>query len=84
MNTPHRVRAALLGQPVDRLPYAFWTHFPLTDLDPDALAEATVDFARELVLMRQPRVQRQAAAHGSTAMSKVLRNSIPCTVSTGS
>ena len=48
MNKHQRVRAALLGQPVDRLPYAFWTHFPLTDLDPDALAEATVDFAQEL------------------------------------
>ena len=45
MNKHQRVRAALLGQPVDRLPYAFWTHFPLTDLHPDALAEATVDFA---------------------------------------
>ena len=50
MNKHQRVRAALRGEPVDRLPYAFWTHFPLTDLDPDALAEATVDFARELDL----------------------------------
>lgn len=50
MNKYERVRAALTGEQVDRLPYAFWTHFPLTDLDPDALSEATIDFVRELDL----------------------------------
>lgn len=50
MNRHERVRAALKGEPLDRLPYAFWTHFPLTDLDPDALAEATIEFARDLDL----------------------------------
>ena len=39
MNKHERVRAALRGEPVDRLPYAFWTHFPLTDLDPDELSK---------------------------------------------
>lgn len=50
MNKLERVRAALRIEPVDRLPYSFWTHFPLTDLDPDALAEATIDFVQELDL----------------------------------
>lgn len=50
MNRHERVRAALRGEPVDRLPYAFWTHFPQTDLDPDALSEATIDFVRDLDL----------------------------------
>lgn len=50
MNKHERVGAALKGEPVDRLPYAFWTHFPLTDLDPDQLSEATIDFVRELDL----------------------------------
>lgn len=50
MNKHERVRAALKGEPIDRLPYAFWTHFPLTDLDPDQLSEATIDFVRELDL----------------------------------
>lgn len=50
MNKHERVRAALRGEPVDRLPYAFWTHFPLTDLDPDELSAATIDFVRDLDL----------------------------------
>ena len=50
MTKYERVRAALQGAPIDRLPYAFWTHFPLTDLDPDELSAATIDFAQELDL----------------------------------
>ena len=50
MNAIERVRAALRGEPVDRPPYCFWTHFPLTDLDPDALAQATIDFVTDLDL----------------------------------
>ncbi len=45
-----RVKAALAREEVDRPPYAFWTHFPGIDLDPYALAKATVSFARELDL----------------------------------
>ena len=45
-----RVRAALRGEPVDRPPYSFWTHFPDIDLDPDRLAQTTIAFARELDL----------------------------------
>jgi len=40
-----RVEAALRGDGVDRPPYAFWTHLPGIDLDPEALARATADFA---------------------------------------
>ncbi|MGG5809638.1 uroporphyrinogen decarboxylase family protein [Falsiroseomonas sp. CW058] len=40
------VRAALAGEATPRPPYAFWTHFPDTDLDPDAIARETVAFAR--------------------------------------
>jgi uroporphyrinogen decarboxylase len=40
------VRAALAGEATPRPPYAFWTHYPDTDLDPDAIARETVAFAR--------------------------------------
>ncbi|HEY9054023.1 MAG TPA: uroporphyrinogen decarboxylase family protein [Rectinemataceae bacterium] len=44
MNKMERVRAALAGEPVDRVPYSVWTHFPQLDLDPERLARATVGF----------------------------------------
>lgn len=50
MNKLDRVQAALNGEAVDRPPYAFWTHFPGIDLDPDALARETIAFACELDL----------------------------------
>jgi uroporphyrinogen decarboxylase len=40
------VRAALAGEATPRPPYAFWTHYPETDLDADAIARETVAFAR--------------------------------------
>jgi uroporphyrinogen decarboxylase len=40
------VRAALADEAVPRAPYAFWTHFPDTDLDAEAIARETVAFAR--------------------------------------
>lgn len=46
MNKIERVRAALAGDAVDRLPYGFWTHLPGIDLDPERLAAATAVFAR--------------------------------------
>lgn len=45
MNKLERVRAALTGAAVDRLPYGFWTHLPGIDLDPARLAAETVQFA---------------------------------------
>jgi uroporphyrinogen decarboxylase len=40
------VRAALAGEAAPRPPYGFWTHYPETDLDPEAIARETVAFAR--------------------------------------
>ncbi|WP_137176465.1 uroporphyrinogen decarboxylase family protein [Roseomonas sp. AR75] len=40
------VRAAIAGEATPRPPYAFWTHYPETDLDPDAIARETIAFAR--------------------------------------
>lgn len=40
------VRATLAGEATPRPPFAFWTHFPGTDLDPEALARQTIAFAR--------------------------------------
>ncbi len=39
-----RVQAALRRRPTDRPPYAFWRHFPDTDRNPAALAQATLRF----------------------------------------
>jgi uroporphyrinogen decarboxylase len=38
-----RIEAALQGQPVDRVPFGFWMHFPQVDRDAAALARATID-----------------------------------------
>ena len=38
MNKQERLRAALAGRAVDRVPYSFWTHYPDVDLDPARLA----------------------------------------------
>ena len=46
MNHHERIAAALAGEEFDRIPYAFWSHFPDFDLDPNALATKTVDFYR--------------------------------------
>ncbi len=50
MNKSERIHAALHGEPVDRVPFGFWTHRPDIDLDPDKLAVATADFAQRLDL----------------------------------
>jgi len=50
MRAVDRIRATLEGRDVDRPAYSFWTHFPEIDLDPPAIAAATVDFARPLGL----------------------------------
>jgi uroporphyrinogen decarboxylase len=39
-----RVRAAINREPVDRVPYAFWRHFPDVDRSAPALAQATLRF----------------------------------------
>ena len=40
------VRATIAGEATPRPAYAFWTHFPGIDLDPDAIARETVAFTR--------------------------------------
>jgi uroporphyrinogen decarboxylase len=45
-----RIRRALAGELVDRVPFSAWTHFPGIDLDPDRLADATLAFYRNLDL----------------------------------
>src|SRR3989442_5102254 len=44
MSRRERVVAALNRQPVDRVPYAFWRHFPKVDRSPAGLAQATLRF----------------------------------------
>ncbi len=46
MTKGERVRAALAGGPVDRIPISLWRHFPDLDLNPTALAEALLAFHR--------------------------------------
>lgn len=46
MTKRERVKAALAGGPVDRVPISLWRHFPEIDLDPSALAGALLDFHR--------------------------------------
>ncbi len=45
-----RIKRAIAGETVDRIPYSVWTHFPGIDLDPDKLAEVTYGFYKELDL----------------------------------
>ncbi|MFQ5839576.1 MAG: uroporphyrinogen decarboxylase family protein [Candidatus Methylomirabilales bacterium] len=47
MTKAERLRAAIRGEAVDRVPVSFWRHFPDRDADPTALAEALIAFHRE-------------------------------------
>lgn len=44
MSRRQRLSAALARQPVDRVPYAVWRHFPQVDRNPAGLAQATLRF----------------------------------------
>ena len=44
MSRRERVLAAVARQPVDRVPYAVWRHFPTVDRSPAGLAQATLRF----------------------------------------
>ena len=44
MTRRQRISAALNRQPVDRVPYAVWRHFPQVDRNPAGLAQATLRF----------------------------------------
>ena len=44
MSRRERIRAAINREPVDRVPYAVWRHFPAVDRSPAGLAQATLRF----------------------------------------
>jgi uroporphyrinogen decarboxylase len=44
MTRRERIQAAVDRQPVDRVPYAVWRHFPQVDRNPAALAQTTLRF----------------------------------------
>jgi uroporphyrinogen decarboxylase len=44
MSRRERIIAALNREPVDRVPYAVWRHFPAVDRSPAGLAQATLRF----------------------------------------
>jgi uroporphyrinogen decarboxylase len=44
MSRRERIQAAVARQPVDRVPYAVWRHFPSVDRSPAGLAQATLRF----------------------------------------
>lgn len=44
MSRRERILAAVRRQPVDRVPYAVWRHFPTVDRSPTGLAQATLRF----------------------------------------
>jgi len=46
MTKRERVQAALAGKPVDRMPVAFWRHWPIDDQDAETLTRATLDYQR--------------------------------------
>jgi uroporphyrinogen decarboxylase len=46
MNAWQRIEAAVAGRDVDRIPWAFWRHFPGRDTDAKRLADATLAFQR--------------------------------------
>jgi uroporphyrinogen decarboxylase len=47
MNSVDLIRATLALEDTPRMPFSFWTHFPGTDLDPEAIARESARFARE-------------------------------------
>lgn len=47
MNKVERIKATLKGQKADKIPYAFWTHLPGIDLEPQKLAEETYKFFKK-------------------------------------
>ena len=47
MDKNERIKAAVTGNEVDVLPYAFWTHLPGIDLDAEKLAETTYNFYKK-------------------------------------
>lgn len=47
MTKRERIKAIVNGQKADKIPYSFWSHLPMIDLDPVALAETTYEFYKK-------------------------------------
>jgi len=47
MNKTERIKTALNREKTDKLPYAFWTHMPGDDLDPEVISKKTYEFFKE-------------------------------------
>lgn len=47
MDKIERIRAVIEGRIPDRVPYAFWSHFPEVDRDPELLTRTTVQFVSD-------------------------------------
>ncbi len=47
MRKRERIKLALEGKPVDRVPVAFWRHWPGDDQRPDSLADVALEFQRQ-------------------------------------
>ncbi|ADJ26152.1 uroporphyrinogen decarboxylase [Dehalogenimonas lykanthroporepellens BL-DC-9] len=56
MNHRERLQAIIQNQPIDRVPVAFWRHWPGDDQDADSLARVTLDFQKryDLDFMKLP------------------------------
>ena len=46
MTKHERIQAALRGDPVDRMPVAFWKHWPVDDQDAESMAERALEYQR--------------------------------------
>jgi uroporphyrinogen decarboxylase len=47
MNKEQRLRAAIAGELIDRVPVALWRHFPVDDQDAQSLAAATLEWQQQ-------------------------------------
>ena len=47
MTKKERIKAIAEGKKADKIPYSFWSHLPMIDLDPVALTEKTYEFYKK-------------------------------------
>jgi uroporphyrinogen decarboxylase len=77
MTRRERIAAAINREPVDRVPYAVWRHFPAVDRSPAGLAQATLRFHDHYgsdFLKITPRGGFCVAAWGCVESEQVLPN----------
>jgi uroporphyrinogen decarboxylase len=75
MSRRERLQAAVNGQPVDRVPYAVWRHFPAVDRSPAGLAQSTLRFHEHYgsdFLKITPRAGYAVEAWGCVESEQVL------------